>query len=330
MNINQMRTIIFIFLSIFSIANGQNKKNNAAVRDNNLKVPENYSRRLPEEPIYGICGNDGAVLVENAENYEYNFYKKDNHIYFQGKLTTINADGFERISYSYYKNKSNVYYYTTLELQKIEGIDAKSTHLINGFLADKNSLYYKTIKIIEGQNFESVSNSLNYQEVIIKNTTDNALLSNYYIVKNNKGYWIIKISNTILSYNFLGKMFNPKWEKDTKEIKLDDSQIFAGNSVEIVPEYPGGVNEFYNFLKKEYKIPNEEGLKGRIYASFVVEKNGVLSGIKILRDIGYGTGEEFIRVLKLSSKWKPATQNGQNVRCSYSLPFTIDSSIQAK
>jgi hypothetical protein len=324
MNINQIKALIFIFLSVFSIANSQSKKNNTAIRDNTLKVPENYSRRLPEEPIYNICGSDFYERVQNAEYYEYNFYKKDNQIYFQGKLTAIKGDGFQRISYIYYKNKSTVYYYTASGLQKIEGIDANSTHLLGSFLADKNRLYYKNIKIIEGQNFEFVSNSLNYQEVIIKNTTDNLLLSDYYIIKNKKGYWIIKISNSILSYNFLGKIFNHKWEKNTEEMKVDDAHPFTGSSVETLPEFPGGMNEFYNFLKKEYKIPNEEGLKGRVYATFVVEKNGVLSGIKILRDIGYGTGEEFIRVLKLSSKWKPATQNGQNVRCIYSLPFTIE------
>lgn len=321
-----MRALFFIFLGVFYIANGQS----TVIRDNTLKVPENYSRLLPEEPIYEICGNDGAVLIENAENYEYNFYKKDNHIYFQGKLTNIDADGFKRLSYSYYKNKSNVYYYTTSELQKIKGIDAKSTRLINGFLADKNGLYYKTIKIIEGEFFEPVSKCPNYQEVITENTTENVLLSDYYIIKNNKGYWIIKISNSILSYNFLGKTYDYKWDKDTQETKFDDSEIFIVSLGVTPPKFGNELNEFYSFLKREYQIPNEEGLKGKVYATFVVEKNGVLSGIKILRDIGYGTGKEFIRVLKLSPKWTPATKDGQNIRCLYSIVFTIDSSAKTK
>ncbi|HTG67178.1 MAG TPA: energy transducer TonB, partial [Flavobacterium sp.] len=57
--------------------------------------------------------------------------------------------------------------------------------------------------------------------------------------------------------------------------------------------------------------------------SFVVEKDGSLTDIKVLRDIGYGTGKEAIRVLQKSPKWNPGIQNGKPVRVQYSLPITI-------
>ena len=59
--------------------------------------------------------------------------------------------------------------------------------------------------------------------------------------------------------------------------------------------------------------------------TFVIEKDGSLTDIKVIRDIGYGTGEEAIRVLKECKKWIPAEQNGQKVRVQYTLPISIQS-----
>lgn len=95
-------------------------------------------------------------------------------------------------------------------------------------------------------------------------------------------------------------------------------------TVDTKPEFPGGPETLYNdFLKKNYKMPNVANLKGKVYITFMVEKNGTLSNIKVLRDIGYGTGEEAIRVLKLSPKWIPAKKNGKPVRWQYSFPITV-------
>lgn len=57
--------------------------------------------------------------------------------------------------------------------------------------------------------------------------------------------------------------------------------------------------------------------------SFIIEKNGRLSNIKILRGIGYGCDEEAIRVLEKSPEWKPGIQNKQKVRVAYTLPINF-------
>jgi protein TonB len=103
----------------------------------------------------------------------------------------------------------------------------------------------------------------------------------------------------------------------------DDNEIYGTAGIEVKPEFPGGIQNFYAFVGKNYKMPDEVGLNGKVYVSFVVEKDGTLSNIKILRDIGYGTGKEAIRVLKASPKWNPGEQNGRKVRCSYSLPISL-------
>lgn len=103
----------------------------------------------------------------------------------------------------------------------------------------------------------------------------------------------------------------------------EDTQIYNTAGIEVKPEFPGGINKFYAFVGKNYQPPEEEGLKGKIFISFVVEKDGSLTDIKVIRDIGYGTGKEAIRVLKASPRWNPGEQNGKKVRVLYSLPITI-------
>jgi len=96
------------------------------------------------------------------------------------------------------------------------------------------------------------------------------------------------------------------------------------SGVEVKPEFPGGIVAFYKFIRTNYKAPDVAGLKGQLYISFIVERDGSLSEIKVLKDIGYGTGMEAIRVLSLSPKWIPAEQNGRKVRCSYQIPIKIE------
>ncbi len=103
----------------------------------------------------------------------------------------------------------------------------------------------------------------------------------------------------------------------------NDNSIYNTAGIEVKPDYPGGINEFYKFVGKNYKVPNVQGLSGKIFVSFVVEKNGKLTDIKVIRDIGYDTGKEAIRILKKCKKWSPGEQNGQKVRVLYSLPINI-------
>ena len=104
---------------------------------------------------------------------------------------------------------------------------------------------------------------------------------------------------------------------------VSDSTIYNTAGIDVKPEFPGGMNEFYKFIGKNYQTPPNKNLSGKVYVTFVIEKDGSLAGIKVLRDLGYGTGKEAIRVLELSPKWMPGEQNGQKVRCTYSLPISI-------
>lgn len=117
---------------------------------------------------------------------------------------------------------------------------------------------------------------------------------------------------------------------DPKNIKVmkGENDIYKLADVSENPNYPGGMEAFHTFVAENYKIPKTQDdvkLKGKVYLTFIIETDGNLSNFKILRDIGSGTGEEAVRVLKLSPKWNPAKINGEVVRTQFSLPISIQS-----
>lgn len=108
-------------------------------------------------------------------------------------------------------------------------------------------------------------------------------------------------------------------DKDTKIV--EDNTVYT--AVEVKPEFPGGMAKFYAYVGKNFKAPEEEDVKGKVIVQFVVEKDGSLTDIKVIRDLGYGTKAEAERVIRNCPKWKPGIQNGRPVRVLYSLPITI-------
>ena len=111
--------------------------------------------------------------------------------------------------------------------------------------------------------------------------------------------------------------------KEQKAAERTPSENDIYTAVEKIPDFPGGMQDLYSFVAQNFTAPEADGVNGKIYIQFVVEKDGSLSDIKSMRDIGHGTGEEAVRVLKLSPKWIPGEQDGQKVRVQYSLPISI-------
>jgi protein TonB len=91
--------------------------------------------------------------------------------------------------------------------------------------------------------------------------------------------------------------------------------------------FPGGYEKLLEYLGKSIKYPQqarETGTRGRVTLTFVVEKDGSITDIKVLRDIGSGCGEEAKRVVQAMPKWKPAKQRGKAVRQQFVLPVTFN------
>lgn len=95
--------------------------------------------------------------------------------------------------------------------------------------------------------------------------------------------------------------------------------------VEVMPEFPGGVNEMMKYIMTNIKYPKEakdKKISGTTYVTFVVEKDGSISNVRTLKGVpgGQELDEEAVRVVRSMPAWKPGTQNGIAVRTQYNLP----------
>jgi protein TonB len=105
---------------------------------------------------------------------------------------------------------------------------------------------------------------------------------------------------------------------------VEDTNVYNMAGIEVKPEFPGGIEKFYKYVQNKFQAPDDEDFKGgKVFVSFVVEKDGSLTDIKVLRDPGYGTAKEAMRVMNSCPKWAPGEQNGKKVRCNYTLPINL-------
>jgi protein TonB len=106
-----------------------------------------------------------------------------------------------------------------------------------------------------------------------------------------------------------------------EEVEEVEEEVFL--VVEDDPEFPGGLSALSQYLASNIKYPQlakENNITGKVFVSFVVEKDGSVGQVKILRDIGGGCGAEAVRVVKAMPKWKPGKQRGKPVRTQFNLP----------
>ncbi|GAB3918041.1 energy transducer TonB [Mucilaginibacter boryungensis] len=116
----------------------------------------------------------------------------------------------------------------------------------------------------------------------------------------------------------------PVGNSDTKAVTEESNEIFT--AVEEQASFPGGLGKFGDYLGKNIRYPavaRENNVQGKVFLTFVVERDGSLTDIKVLRGIGSGCDEEAIRVIKASPKWKPGMQNGRAVRSQFTVPISF-------
>ncbi len=108
------------------------------------------------------------------------------------------------------------------------------------------------------------------------------------------------------------------------DMKPDKNGVYQ--ICEQMPEFPGGVEALMDFVAKNVVYPQEamdKEISGRVYVSFVIEKDGSVNEVKVMKGIGGGCDDEAVRVIKAMPKWKPGKQDGKPVRVSYMMPITF-------
>lgn len=95
---------------------------------------------------------------------------------------------------------------------------------------------------------------------------------------------------------------------------------------EVMPSYDGGMEKFYKFIGKNVRYPKQAkrmGVEGRVVVQFIVEKDGSLTDIRVLKGIGAGCDEEAIRVMKLVPNFIPGKQGDVRVKVQMAIPINF-------
>jgi periplasmic protein TonB len=106
----------------------------------------------------------------------------------------------------------------------------------------------------------------------------------------------------------------------------DDNKVHTLVEIQVMPMPVGGEEAWTKFLNKNLRFPPEaqaDGVGGKVFVGFVIEKDGSLSNISVEKAVGHGFDEEAMRVLKLAKPWKPGIQNGRPVRVKFVIPINF-------
>jgi len=127
-------------------------------------------------------------------------------------------------------------------------------------------------------------------------------------------------------FNLNNGQLDPPTEQslNTPPADVTDERIY--NAVDVNPAFPDGEAGFSKFLSKHIKYPEaakQNNVRGRVFIQFIVERDGNLSNIVILRDPGSGLGDEAVRVMRLSPKWIPGIKKGKVVRVQFTVPINF-------
>lgn len=120
-------------------------------------------------------------------------------------------------------------------------------------------------------------------------------------------------------------------EEKIQPVVEDDDPNKVYNFVEQMPEFPGGINELTAFIGKNLKYPEDARKKkyeGSVYVSLVVNKEGNITHVNVIKGISTTCDAEAVRVIKAMPNWKPGYQNGKKVNTRFVLP--INFKIQAE
>jgi len=305
---------LLILLTSLSFASFSQKKTNVYFFKDGVPVKSNEQadyRRVIEEPDAG------------SEFYNLYEYYADNTNKTIGKVS---------------KFDTNLVYEGELELFNKKGILIEKSNFVNGKPIGESSTFYSNGQLARVIVYTENEKSNEQKRPSYK------VLSGF----DSLGVQFIKDGNGHLSINkreegdykdgykngeWKGRIGGSTYVEHYKNgyfedgiATFEDGNTKKYNIVEEKPDYPGGISEFYRYLARNFKYPTDalrNKISGRLYISFVVEKDGKLTNYKFRNDLGYGTREEAIRVLDGCQNWNPGLQHGIPVKVAYNININL-------
>ncbi|AOZ99721.1 energy transducer TonB [Flavobacterium commune] len=302
-----------------------------------LFAQDNGKKLLLLDSLRLVTTDKNYVYIRTIEDYniekdlyavsEYNKSGKINMKAFTKNKDILQLEGL-RIDYYENGNKKQESNYTNNKLngKKTDWYENGTKKLEAEYIIDdkkKKTTKLKINQFWDVNGVQKVTDSNGQYEEIHKEQDASEKTTQYGFgnIKNGfkDGIWQGWIQNPNIKYteNYQDGQFISGKTVDENNVET------VYNVLEKKPEPKGGMESFYRYIGANYRTPNIEGLSGKIFLSFIIDKDGKIVEPKILRDIGYGTGEEAIRILKKYDGFTPGEQKGRKVRVKYSLPISI-------
>lgn len=311
---NQLLLLLFVSISTNVIAQ---KKQNIYYIKNGIPTTDKASadfRRIIQEPdsgsnlynLYEFYPNDVDKTIGKVSKFEPN-------LVYEGMVKSFNKKGILTNTANYVQGRlvgeSTSYYGNGKPKEVI-------LYTQNPLLPPKDQFSSKLISYYDSLGNQMIKDGTGYYKEENKDGSEEG----NYVNSKKDGIWKGKANNATYEELFMDGKFisGESTSKDGKIIKYKQ----WGDP----PSYPGGINEFYQYLGREIKFPKEAiafGIQGKLYVNFVIDKDGSLTDIKFKNTVGFGVEEEVFRVLRNSRKWNPGIQHGIPIRVAYNIPISL-------
>lgn len=269
-----------------------------------MRVVENYKNQ-PDLFVFTEYYRSGKVSMKAIST-------KHEEPRFEGPRIDYYENGNKKRETQYSKNQINgkqIEWYENgnKKFEKIIKTDLKTLQTVTQIIQYWNENNEQ--KVIDGNGFYEETNGGTTEKGEIKNSKK-------------QGVWTgkTKLTNSTFTETYENGEFISGISIDNNNIEHPYQVLFKK------PEYKDGMAAFYQFIGKNFRLPKNittNGLKPKLYALFNVDTDGKLVDIKIVKDLGFGTAEEAIRVLTKSPNWNPGIYRGIPAKASYTLPIAI-------
>ncbi len=312
------------FIACFLVLNSFAQKQNVYfLKDNGQYVDVKDSAdyiRIVREP------DSGTVLYHVSEYY------LNGNPKFVGKSSAVDPVRLEGQSISFYPNKNKKRVCVYEKGQPIGEIydyyPNGKIYLVSSYtkLSDKNNRVILTINQViknayDSTGVETVKDGTGHYKVF---DTDFKLVEEEGDIKDGKrnGNWKGTLNKGTVTYteDFADGNF-------TKGIRTnEDGSTINYTAKEALPSFKGGEKGYGNYLSFNIRyppVPRDTGIQGRVIVGFVVEKDGSLTNLRVLRSVHPDLDAEAVRVIRNSPKWNPGLQHGVPVKVAYTMPINF-------
>ncbi|MGB4776554.1 MAG: energy transducer TonB [Daejeonella sp.] len=183
--------------------------------------------------------------------------------------------------------------------------------------------YWMQLSYYKPSSHKQESGDIKYEMIIDENGKINSLRE--VETKNFNSYHVITQLDTSATQTVTTGT-DPNLNSAENTENKDENKVYDLGTVRVAPEYPGGQKAWVKYVASKLKYPasaRESKLEGKVYVSFIVEKNGDLTNLEVIKGMGNGCDEEAVRLLKSGPIWKPGIIDGKPVRTSFTLPVAF-------